>query len=132
MKYEKSLLCREICNAINSDCSKHCNLKGACEQCENIADALFSAGARFPMCKTGTEVYELYTEPVPDKNLAFGWKDEFRFRPVTITKICIEGDKIRYYKEELRGKEEEVTIFTLTAEDADKACFAYNSRGEEA
>lgn len=132
MKYEKSLLCKEICNAINSDCSKHCNLKGACEQCENIADALLGAGARFPICKTGDIVYEIYPESVQNEDVLFGWEIKINFRPVMIAEIRIVGDTIRYYTERYKGKIEEVRVFTLTPEEADDACSKCNCvKGEE-
>lgn len=132
MKYEKNLLCREICNAINSDCSKHCNLKGVCEQCENIADALAEAGARFPICKTGDTVYEIVSESVEDKDCLFGWKLQMNHYPVMITEIRITGNSIRYYTERYRGKIEEVKIFTLTLEDANRVCYEYNKpKGDE-
>ena len=35
-----------VCGEINGDCVAHCNLRGYCDKCNNIATAIFNADYR--------------------------------------------------------------------------------------
>lgn len=131
MKYEEKLFSKTIGDAI-IDFALQDDPKPFPSKQECIVNALVEAGARFPICKTGDTVYEIVSESIEDKDCLFGWKLQMNHYPVIITEIRITGDSIRYYTERYRGKIEEVKIFTLTLEDANRVCYEYNKpKGDE-
>ena len=131
MKYEEKLFDKTIADAM-LDFESQTEPKRFPTKKDFVVNALVEAGARFPICKTGDTVYEIVSESVEDKDCLFGWKLQMNHYPVMITEIRITGNSIRYYTERYRGKIEEVKVFALTLEDADRVCYEYNKpKGDE-
>lgn len=46
-----------ICETTNNNCVGNCNLKGVCDRCKNLAEAIIKDGWIRPPCVVGDKVY---------------------------------------------------------------------------